>query len=104
MNRHCANILREMNISFIENTTHFDFPYLWDFIIPTFSGSYFMIECRAIDHYINNINFKSLITIDIKKEEYCTTNDYPLLVIRYDDIRNYRIIIKDFIIQKNINI
>lgn len=106
MNRHCANTLREMNISFLENTTHFNSPHLWNFIVPTFSGSYFMIECRSIDHYINSnfVIFKSLITTDIKKEEYCVTNSYPLLIIKYDDMRNYRTIIDEFIRQNNINI
>lgn len=49
-------------------------------------------------------DFKNLVMQDAKKEEFCRIHNYPLLVIRYDDMRPYRTIIEEFIRQNNIYI
>lgn len=112
MEQRCIKALTELDIEFMYNSPHdslrsgTDELLIFDFIIPTMDESYFMIECKGIHHYKNSSVsvLRKLSIHDSIKEYYCQFNQYPLLVIKYDDIRSYKEIIQQFIKENQIKI
>ena len=114
MKQECVNVLKNMNIYFLENCCHFgNSNLIWDFIIPKNDGSYWMLECRSLGHCQRSLRSRPKVPSaggqelflidDYKKEAYCHTRGYPLLIIYYDDMRSYETIIKNFLIENNIH-
>jgi len=106
-------VLDEMKIEHMYNSTHDDLRgskgrLRFDFIVPTPDESYFMIELNGRQHYgptqFGGIskdqalkNFERQLANDGLKRAYCAKNNYPLLEVKYNDDREYRVILEEFI-------
>jgi hypothetical protein len=115
MEKRCMEALKELDIEFIFHSSHNNLRsgtnelLFFDFVIPTTDESYFMIECKGIQHY----KLCKHIPISLQrkrsfqdsiKEDYCSMNQYPLLVIKYDEIQSYKDLIQEFIHSHNIQL
>jgi len=114
-------VLDELKIEHMYNSTHDNLKnsagnYLrFDFIVSTMDESYFMIEMNGQHHYgptrFGGIdkdkaleNFERQLSHDGLKRAYCSKNNYPLLEVKYDDPREYKVILEEFISDNNISV
>jgi len=113
-------VLDELKIEHMYNSTHDDLRgskgrLRFDFIVPTPDESYFMIEMNGQHHYgptrFGGIDkdralekFERQLSHDGLKRAYCSKNNYPLLEVKYDDPREYKVILKEFISDNNISV
>ena len=113
-------VLDDIKIEYMYNSTHNNLKsskgrLRFDFIIPTINESFFMIELNGIQHYLPqrfggttderaNENFERQVLHDELKRRYCEDNGYPLLIIKYDEDREYKQILEEFILENELQV
>lgn len=98
-----TKILQKYHLSFKTefwyDDLRMDLPLRFDFCVTKDNKDY-LIECDGIQHFYPTFGeepFKSTVKSDALKNEYCLTNNIPILRIPYDTKESIEDLIKDFI-------
>lgn len=101
------NYLIENNIKFVQEYKILEcrnkLPLPFDFCLEL-NGKILLIEFNGIQHYKSikyfggDTRFRQLIKRDLIKKEYCSSNNIPLLIIKYNQLNKTVKLLREFII------